>query len=175
LSAEKTIITHIDRGFDFLGQNVRKYNGKLLIKPSKENVKTFLGKVRQALNRYKMAPAWQVVMRLNPMIRGWTNYHRHVVSSETFSYVDHRLWCMLWRWAKRRHSNKPKRWIAEKYFGQREGRKWVFFGNNPDGKALFLLQANQTAIKRHAKVKSEANPYDPEFEQYFEARQLARI
>ena len=175
LSAEKTIITHIDRGFDFLGQNVRKYNGKLLIKPSKENVKTFLGKVRQELNRYKMAPAWQVVMRLNPMIRGWVNYHRHVVSSETFSYVDHRLWCMLWRWAKRRHSNKPKRWIAEKYFGQREGRKWVFFGNNLDGKALFLLQANQTAIKRHAKVKSEANPYDPEFEQYFEERQLVRI
>ncbi len=175
LSAEKTLITHIDDGFDFLGKNLRKYKGKLLIKPSKKNVKAFLSKVSDELKRYRMAPAWQVVMRLNPMIRGWVNYHRHGSSSQTFSYVDHRLWHMLWRWAKRRHSNKPRRWIAQKYFGQQQGRKWVFYGTPPDGKTLFLVQANQTTIKWHVKIRSEANPYDPKFEQYFEKRQLERL
>ncbi|MEV3808217.1 group II intron reverse transcriptase/maturase, partial [Aeromonas dhakensis] len=143
LSAEKTLITHIGTGFDFLGQNVRKYNGKLLIKPSNKNVQTFLGKVREVLNRNKMALAWRIVQLLNPKIRGWANYHRHVVSSQAFSYVDHRIWQMLWRWAKRRHNNKPRHWVAEKYFGRMGGREWVFGGTKPDGVMSHLLLANQ--------------------------------
>ena len=175
LSAEKTRITHIDDGFDFLGQNVRKYDGKLLIKPSKENVLTFLGKVKEVLDRNKMAPAWLIVQLLNPKIRGWANYHRHVVSSQTFSYVDHRIWQMLWRWARRRHHNKPRRWVAEKYFGRHGEREWVFGGVGPDGVMCHLLLANQVSIKRHVKVKGDANPYDQSQESYFEARQMARL
>lgn len=175
LSEEKTLITHIDNGFDFLGQNVRKYNGKLLIKPSNKNVKMFLGKVREVLTRHKMAPAWLIVQWLNPKIRGWANYHRHVVSSETFSYVDHRIWQMLWRWARRRHSNKPRHWVAKKYFGRVGGREWVFGGLKPDGVMHQLLLASQVSIKRHVKVKGDANPYDQSQEQYFEKRQLERL
>lgn len=175
LSEEKTLITHIDNGFDFLGQNVRKYNGKLLIKPSNKNVKAFLGKVREVLTRHKMAPAWLIVQWLNPKIRGWANYHRHVVSSETFSYVDHRIWQMLWRWARRRHSNKPRHWVAKKYFGRVGGREWVFGGPKPDGMMHHLLLASQVSIKRHVKVKGDANPYDQSQEQYFEKRQLERL
>lgn len=175
LSEEKTLITHIDNGFDFLGQNVRKYNGKLLIKPSNKNVKMFLGKVREVLTRHKMAPAWLIVQWLNPKIRGWANYHRHVVSSETFSYVDHRIWQMLWRWARRRHSNKPRHWVAKKYFGRVGGREWVFGGLKPDGVMHHLLLASQVSIKRHVKVKGDANPYDQSQEQYFEKRQLERL
>ncbi|GAB3241113.1 group II intron reverse transcriptase/maturase [Pseudaeromonas pectinilytica] len=175
LSEEKTLITHIDNGFDFLGQNVRKYSGKLLIKPSNKNVKTFLGKVRDVLTRHKMAPAWLIVQWLNPKIRGWANYHRHVVSSETFSYVDHRIWQMLWRWARRRHSNKPRHWVAKKYFGRVGGREWVFGGLKPDGVMHHLLLASQVSIKRHVKVKGDANPYDQSQEQYFEKRQLERL
>lgn len=175
LSEEKTLITHIDNGFDFLGQNVRKYNGKLLIKPSNKNVKAFLGKVREVLTRHKMAPAWLIVQWLNPKIRGWANYHRHVVSSETFSYVDHRIWQMLWRWARRRHSNKPRHWVAKKYFGRVGGREWVFGGLKPDGVMHHLLLASQVSIKRHVKVKGDANPYDQSQEQYFEKRQLERL
>ena len=175
LSEEKTLITHIDNGFDFLGQNVRKYNGKLLIKPSNKNVKAFLGKVREVLTRHKMAPAWLIVQWLNPKIRGWANYHRHVVSSETFSYVDHRIWQMLWRWARRRHSNKPRQWVAKKYFGRVGGREWVFGGLKPDGVMHHLLLASQVSIKRHVKVKGDANPYDQSQEQYFEKRQLERL
>lgn len=175
LSEEKTLITHIDDGFDFLGQNVRKYSGKLLIKPGKKNVLTFLDKVREALDGNKTAPAWWIVQQLNPKILGWANYHRHVVSSETFSYVDHRLWQMLWRWARRRHRNKPRRWVAEKYFGRVDGREWVFGGIDPEGKMRHLLLANQVSIKRHVKVKGEANPYDQSQEEYFEKRQMARL
>ena len=123
----------------------------------------------------KMAPAWLIVQLLNPKIRGWANYHRHVVSSQTFSYVDHRIWQMLWRWARRRHHNKPRRWVAEKYFGRHGEREWVFGGVGPDGVMCHLLLANQVSIKRHVKVKGDANPYDQSQESYFEARQMARL
>jgi RNA-directed DNA polymerase len=88
LSPEKTRITHIEDGFDFLGQNVRKYAGKLLIKPARKNVKAFLGKVRHIVKANKQATAANLIAQLNPMIRGWANYHRHVVSKRTFHHVD---------------------------------------------------------------------------------------
>ncbi|WP_441768382.1 group II intron reverse transcriptase/maturase [Klebsiella pneumoniae] len=69
LSEEKTAITHIDKGFDFLGQNVRKYNGKMLIKPSKKNLKNFLCKVREIIKRNPTLPAWKLIGQLNPVIR----------------------------------------------------------------------------------------------------------
>ncbi|OTH32702.1 group II intron reverse transcriptase/maturase, partial [Pseudomonas aeruginosa] len=89
LSPEKTKITHIDEGFDFLGQNVRKYNGKLLIKPSNANVATFLEKVRSAVKGNKALDQPRLIRMLNPMIQGWANYHQHVVSKATFARVDH--------------------------------------------------------------------------------------
>lgn len=77
LSEEKTVITHIDNGFDFLGQNIRKYKGKLLIKPSRNAIKTFLAKVRKIIKGSKSATQEQLIRRLNPVIRGWVNYHRY--------------------------------------------------------------------------------------------------
>ena len=103
LSPEKTSITHIDQGFDFLGVNIRKYNGKLLIKPSKKNVKAFLDKVRNAIKDNKTAKQINLIKMLNPIIRGWANYHRSVVARETFERVDSEIWRSLWRWTKRRH------------------------------------------------------------------------
>src|SRR6266699_1293278 len=82
LSQEKTLITHIENGFDFLGQHLRKYNGKLLIKPSKKNIHTFLEGIRKIIKENKQATAGNLIAQLNPKIRGWANYHRHVVSSE---------------------------------------------------------------------------------------------
>ncbi|WP_319950823.1 group II intron maturase-specific domain-containing protein, partial [Klebsiella pneumoniae] len=100
-SEEKTAITHIDKGFDFLGQNVRKYNGKMLIKPSKKNLKNFLCKVREIIKRNPTLPAWKLIGQLNPVIRGWATYHRHVVAKETFNYVDTQIWRAIWRWCVR--------------------------------------------------------------------------
>ena len=111
LSPEKTRIVHIRQWFDFLGQNIRKYSDKLLIKPSKVNLKTFLHKVRAIIEKNKSAPAWLLISLLNPIIRGWANFHRHAVAKKTFSYVDHQIWLKLWQWCVRRHPKKGKRWF----------------------------------------------------------------
>ena len=88
LSSEKTFITHVDKGFDFLGFNVRKYKGKLLIKPSKKNVKAFLDDIRELLKSQMATKTEKLIQQLNPKLRGWANYFRHVVAKETFRYVD---------------------------------------------------------------------------------------
>ena len=128
LSEEKTQITPIEDGFDFLGQTVRKYQGKLLITPSQTNVKTFLEKVRAVIKANKQATAGGLIVQLNPLIRGWANYHRHVSSKATFACVDHAIFEALWRWAKRRHPNKGAHWIRNRYFCQQGSRAWSFFG-----------------------------------------------
>ena len=174
LSQEKTRITHIEEGFDFLGQNVRKYNGKLLIKPSRKNVRAFLEKVRGVIKANKQATTAGLIALLNPIIRGWAHYHRHVVSSATFCKVDSAIFNCLWRWALRRHRNKPSRWIYRKYFEHFDGTGSVFRerGRGRDGKPTLtcLFHAASLAIVRHVKIKGEANPYDPQWETYFERR-----
>jgi RNA-directed DNA polymerase len=117
LSKEKTTITHIDQGFDFLGQNVRKYKGKLLIQPSKKNVEAFLNKVNQAIKERSTASSMDVIEKLSSMIRGWAMYHQHIVAKQTFSDVDHEIWQMLWRWSRRRHAHKKgAHWVKKRYF-----------------------------------------------------------
>jgi len=175
LSQEKTHITHISEGFDFLGQNLRKYaNGKLIIKPSKKNIKTFLDEVRTTTNNHKQIPAGQLVLILTRKIRGWVNYHRYVASKRTFAKIDHEIFDILWRWAKRRHPNKGKRWIKQRYFMTVEGNNWMFYGEHA-GNVRTLYQASSTPIMRHTKIRGEANPYDPEWEMYFEKRLTVKM
>jgi RNA-directed DNA polymerase len=126
LSEEKTKIMHIEEGFDFLGWNVRKYDGKLLIKPAKKNVQMFLRKIRRIIKESKTMKQEELVKRLNPVIRGWANYHQNQVAKETFSKVDHVIWKQLWQWACRRHPNKGLRWIKDRYFIRQDSRNWVF-------------------------------------------------
>jgi RNA-directed DNA polymerase len=121
LSQEKTVITHIKDGFDFLGQNVRKYHGKMLIKPSKKNVQTFLNQIREVVKENPTTTAGSLITKLNPKIRGWANYHSHVVSKETFSSVDNAIFNVLRRWIRRRHPKKNSDWIRTKYFTSRGG------------------------------------------------------
>jgi RNA-directed DNA polymerase len=173
LSQEKTVITHINDGFDFLGQQVRKYNGKLIIKPSRKNVSAFLRKVRTLIKANKQATAGNLIVQLNPLIRGWANYHQHVVSKVTFARVGHAIFQALWRWAKRRHPNKSKQWVKERYFKSINGKNWVFYGVIATKEGFvenYLLHPAHVAIKRHVKIKGEANPYDPAWEEYFEKR-----
>ncbi|EFW0539482.1 group II intron reverse transcriptase/maturase [Shigella boydii] len=167
LSEEKTTVTHINDGFDFLGQNVRKYKGKLLIKPSKHNLKMFLNKIRATIEGNKTAKTDTLIKRLNPLIRGWTNYHQHVVAAETFRYVNFQLWKKIWRWCLRRHPSRGKRWIRRKYFDE----SWRLHSKDADGHRWVLYKASTIPIRRHIKIKSEANPYAPEWESYFEKRQ----
>ncbi len=137
LSQEKTSITHIEHGFDFLGWNVRKYhNGTLLIKPSEKSVRTLLQK--------------------------W------------------RIWRVLWRWAKRRHPNKGAQWLVRRYFQKPGQIGWVFATTEQarDGtlrRTRLINLRDDVPIRRHVKVKVGANPFDPEWELYFEQREERRM
>ncbi len=182
LSEEKTVITHIDDGFDFLGFNVRKYNGKLLIKPSKKNIKSFLDKIRKIVEENPTIKQETLIQMLNPIIRGWTEYHKYTVSKVAFSKVDHEIFLILWRWIKRRHPKKGKHWMVKKYFHTVGNRLWTFsvlrkdkaFNGN-EQMYTRLLCAADTKITRFVKVKSEANPYDEEWQTYFEERKTDKM
>ena len=112
LSEEKTKITHIEDGFEFLGCNIRKFKGKLLTRPSKASEKAFLAKIRAVIRANRMARQQDLIAKLNPIIQGWTNFHRFNVASKVFHHADFQIYQALWKWAKRRHHNKGGRWIA---------------------------------------------------------------
>jgi len=180
LSPEKTKVTHISEGFDFLGQNIRCRNGTLLVTPSKKNTQSFLAKIRERIHANPSATQEYLIRVLNPIIRGWANYHRHISASHAFSKVDSAIWQALWLWARRRHPNKPLRWIAEKYWHPDEGRGWHFAADTgertPDGKPirLYLKRTSATHIRRHPKIKGDANPFDPAWRDYLEERVLLK-
>jgi RNA-directed DNA polymerase len=142
---------------------VRRYpNGKLLIKPSKKNVKTFLEGIRRTIKAAHGVSAADLIDQLNPKIRGWANYHRHVVSKRTFGRVDYSIFSSLWKWARRRHPNKSPRWFKPKYFAQRGNRDWSFFGETCDDEGqtnkVWLHYAKSTPIKRHVKGQRRSQP-----------------
>ena len=175
LSEEKTVITHIDDGFDFLGKNIRKYNGKLLIKPSKQSVGSLLKKVREIVKSNKSAKQDSLIRQLNPVIRGWVNNQRFVVSAETFSKIDYQIYNCLWQWAKRRHKNKGRRWIAAKYWHCIGTRNWTFAveertKKNGEQSYFALEYATDTKIIRFKKIVSNANPFDERWSGYYEER-----
>ena len=101
LSPEKTRIVHIDQGFDFLGFNVRKYNGKLLIKPSVSSIAAVKEKARAIFRSGASLPQDALIRRPNPVLRGWGNYYRHAVSKEIFDGIDHAIWRMAWKKGRR--------------------------------------------------------------------------
>lgn len=179
LSQEKTKITSIDEGFDFLGANIRKYKGKLIIKPAKSNVTRFLADIREIIKKSAAVKTETLIQQLNPKIQGWANHHCHVCAKETFNYVDHQIFLALWRWATRRHPNKGKRWVTGKYFRSNELRNWVFSARVKDkvnGKitCLDLKTVSMIPIKRHIKIRAEATPFNPIYHEYLGKRLRAR-
>lgn len=174
LSQEKTKITHIDDGFDFLGTNIRKYKGKCIIKPSKKSVKSFLTVIRETIKSNATAKTENLIHLLNPKISGWANYFRHSCAKETFSYVDHHIYKALWSWSCRRHPGKSSSWIQRKYFRSQGLRNWIFFAKTAKADdtniSVDLFSASSVVIKRHIKIKAEATPYDSCFTEYFSKR-----
>lgn len=174
LSLEKTKITPIHEGVDFLGSTIRKFGNKLIIKPAKKNVAKFLSKISVIIKANKATSAADLIAYLNPVIKGWANYHQHTCSSKAFSKVDSEIFRMLWKWALRRHRGRGKRWIKEKYFIKHGSRIWTFsgVGVKANGTVICpkLTYASDVKIKRHVKVRGQANPFDPQWEEYFEKR-----
>jgi RNA-directed DNA polymerase len=178
LSPEKTLVTHIEDGFDFLGQNVRRYGGKVLSRPSSAAVKTFYAGLRQVVRKSLHLDPARLVSLLNPKIRGWSNYHRHASSKATFQHLDHLIFRLLWQWARRRHPKKNRHWLASRYFTTVGGDHWVFFGweHHPrhGTRRALLASASATRIIRHVKVRSGLNPYAAEWQEYLDRRRSHR-
>jgi len=172
LSEEKTLITHIAQGFNFLGQRVRKYGKKLLIRPTPQSVRSVLEKARQLIGSCRGVAAAVLIRKLNPLLRGWANYHRHVVSKRTFDRVGLYRRRMLWRWARRNHPNKSRGGIQRRYHSADQHGAFSVWTHDREGKrrVLSAYSVARTAIERHIKVRGEANPYQPESVEYFEKR-----
>ena len=170
LSAEKTKITHVEKGVDFLGQNIRKYKGKLIIKPSRSSYSSITSKVKGIIRKHYSIKPGKLIVMLNPVIRGWCNYHKHVVSKKTFSKLDSYIFNLLWHWAKRQHQNKRRQWVIDKYFNSQPGSNWLFSGLTDNNYRVILYRAWTTPIVRHVLIKGEANPFDTEWDDYFSDR-----
>lgn len=155
LSEDKTVITHINDGFDMLGWTFRKFKGKLIVKPSKKSIKSFVASLSDTIRNH--AKAWEqevLIEKLNKQIRGWANYHQSVCASEAFAHIDYVLYELLWQWAKRRHPHKGQWWVSTRYWQRKGNRNWVFSTENKE-----LLRVDHIPIVRHIKIRLDANPY----------------
>jgi RNA-directed DNA polymerase len=162
LSDEKTLITNISQGFDFLGWNFRKYNGKLLIKPSKKSQQRVAEKIREIVQNNKCAKQDNLIGLLNPIINGWSAYHQGTVARGIFSKIDNDIFLLLCKWAKRRHPNKNRYWLRKRYWKTQGNRNWVFMGT------ITLRKMSDKKIIRHIPLKLDMNPYIDE--EYFHRR-----
>jgi RNA-directed DNA polymerase len=164
---DKTRVVSLEEGYDFLGFNVRRYRGKLLIKPSKAAVGRVRERLRTELRSLRGSNAQAVIKRLNPIIRGWAAYYRTQVSAEIFGALDNYLWKLTYKWAIFSHANKPTSWVFARYFGKfNKARRdrWVF-GDRASG--AFMHRFAWTNIVRHQIVKHEASSDDPALADYW--------
>jgi RNA-directed DNA polymerase len=173
LSPEKTMISYIRDGFTFLGQTFRKHGRVLHITPAKEGVLALIEKVGTLIRKHVSAPMPILTKKLNQTLRGWANYHCHVVASEAFRLVEHYVFKELWRMVRRRHQNKPVKWLAKQYWSA-AGLKHVFSVCHKTAtgrkKVYQVLRLSSIAIRRHRKIIAAANPYLPEWAGYFWSR-----
>ena len=181
LSPEKTQISHLTEGFDFLGFNIRHYKSqntrtgwKLLIKPSKGSVQELQDKLRKTWYSLKGQSITTTVWRLNPVIRGWANYYRIGVASRTFSKLDNWMFCREVRYVNHKHPKKPKRWKESRYWGKLNPNRldrWVF-GDKEKG--IHLLKFSWFPVERHILVKGKSSPDDPDLQEYWRKRNMAK-
>lgn len=154
LSEEKTLITNIHEGFDFLGWNFRKYGDKLIIKPSKKSLIHFYDKLSETVTQLLPAEQGLLIIKLNQQLRGWCNYHSSVCSKETYEKLDYLLFKKLLWWMKKRHGNKHIHKYYSKYWKTMGTRSNIF----TDGKWI-LVSCAYTPIVRHPKLRAGMNPY----------------
>ncbi len=173
LSKEKTKIVNASEGFDFLGQNIRRHKNRLLITPSKSNTKSFLSKVRSLIKKCHGWKTEDMIMKLNPVIRGWTNYHRFIHAHGAFWAADEVIMQSLRRWIKRRHPEKSVKWAIKNYFNNPKS-SWIFSchvkGRDKKNKLLELVMPSRIKLKQYIKIKGNSNSFDPKYDAYFKMR-----
>lgn len=176
-SEEKTQIVHLSEGFDFLGFNIRHYRSritrtgwKLLIRPAKQSVSAFREKLKQTFKRLHGSNARCLIKVLNPIIRGWANYYRGVVSSELFHKLECDIFWKLRRWVSKTHPTKSFSWRDRRYWANHPaypGSQWSFVDKDT---GMVLYRIGYTRIQRHVLIQGEASPDNPDFKDYFEQR-----
>ena len=169
LSPEKTVVTRIKDGFTFLGQTFRKHGRKLHITPSDEGVHALMQKVKELIRKHATAPMPVLIKKLNAVLRGWANYHRHVVASEAFSRIDTYVFDQIRRMLRRRHPKKSVAWLIKNYWSAAGKNICAVYAKTVRSwKKLYqVLRISTIGIRRHVKIKAAANPYDPEYAGYF--------
>jgi RNA-directed DNA polymerase len=170
LSKEKTAITSIKKGVTFLGQTFRKHGRVLRITPSREGVRALVRSVGTVIRKYVSAPMSLLIKKLNEMLRGWGNYHRHVVASEAFGRIDTYVFKQLWRMIRRRHQDKSKKWLYRKYWtAAGRNHRFAVCARTQKGKQVVyrVQRVSAIGIRRYIKIKADANPYMPEYASYF--------
>ena len=173
LSEQKTVITHIETGFDFLGHTVRKYGVKLLITPAKSKVKILRQKISRIIQSAKAQSQEALLRQLNPLLRGWANYYRNGAAKRTFAKLDWYVLCRIWRWVSRRHPDKTRAWKKRKYFSAARDKgsfSVKYQTKQGESRVLQLYRLASTKIERHIKIKGKANPYDATYTEYFKKR-----
>jgi RNA-directed DNA polymerase len=177
LSQEKTVITHITKGFTFLGQTFRKQGDKLHITPSKNAIKSIPQKLGDLMRKHVASPAPALIKALNQTLRGWGNYHKHVVSSEAFTRIDTYVFDQLWRILRKRHPKKSKYWLFKRSWTA-SGRSSRFSVKHTPVdhcvKVYSVIRLNDLPRSRFVKIKAEANPYKKEYAGYFYERRHNR-
>jgi RNA-directed DNA polymerase len=168
---DKTQITHLDQGVDFLGFSIRRFRGrKLLTKPSNDALRRIRTRLSAEAKALRGANADAVIAKLNPIIVGWAAYYRIGVSKRAFNALDAHVWRLVYKWARFTHANKPTRWVTARYFGKfnpSRADKWIFGSRNT---GFYLRKFAWTAIVRHRMVAGAASPDDPSLTDYWATR-----
>lgn len=175
LSDEKTRITEITNGFDFLGFNIRKYgNEKLLTTPSKENIEEVINNLNRTFDfAYENGSSINTLITLvNPIIRGWANYYRHFVAKKAFYRISNRVWGMTERFIKRKYPNIRKSQWSRRFFTSVNGDNWILYDKDT---GATLIKMARIPIVRYVKVRSDARVYDSNSTEYWEKREILTV
>ena len=180
LSEEKTVITNIRDGFDFLGFNIRKYGNEILTKPTKKAEKRFMENIRKVIKGNKGCKQESLIRMLNAKIRGWGAYYQHGATRDSFHRIDHQIFLSLWQWAKRRHSKKGKRWIKDRYWHNIRGNSWTFAAkfkksNGKDDQLTLLTLSSSFPFLPYTQIKGDMNPFDTDCRLYFNKRMKSKM
>ena len=167
LSDEKTHITNISNGYDFLGFNIRKYNDKLLIKPSKDSIDSIKRKLKETFRKNQNASVDQMIRLIQPISTGWTNNYRHIVAKEKFGEIDNHIYRITSKWTHRKHPTQANKWIKNQYFNN----DWNLYDKVTKNT---LHRIAPTPIRRHIKVNNEHRVYDKDSQDYWEKREYLK-
>ena len=169
LSKEKTFITHIRDGFDFLGFNFRKYpNNKVIVKPTKEGIKSFKSKIKEIFKQYNSSSLELLIDKLNPLIKGWAYYYRFVNSKVIFSKLDQYIWYKSFNWVKRLHQRRQIMKYYKRYFKPSPNYKSETLSNG----VKYVARLSALPLLEHIKIRAISNPYDKEDDLYFTKRYI---